>query len=70
MINTQPHHDKLNKLQEYLFAKIERGTHLEVWMDLQVCPDDFYLKMNLPLPKPYKKQVKIFAETFLEYLTP
>jgi hypothetical protein len=67
MIDIQPHLDKLDRLKEYMDKRVEYQP-IDVWMDLQVCPDSFYLRQGLPLPKPYKKIIRFFDLTFEEYL--
>ena len=56
MIDIQPFISKLDKLREYM-EYFTQWNGYTVWMDLQVCPDDFYIKQNLPLPKPYEKTI-------------
>lgn len=63
MIDIQTYLNKLDKLQEYMDAKIDSCHVIIMWMDLQVCPDSFYIKNKLPIPKPYQKAFYYYIET-------
>lgn len=42
---------------------------LEMWMDLQVCPDNYYIENGFPIPKPYPVTIRFAPNSFEEYIT-
>lgn len=58
MINIQPYLSKLDSLREYMEMRIDReGMIWMAWMNLQVCPTEYYIRNNLPIPQPYQKEI-------------
>ncbi len=56
---------KLEVLKEYMAIKITGWWGMEVWMNLQVCPDEYYIRKGEPLPIPYMVTIK--TPTFEEF---
>ena len=67
MIDIQPYLDKLDKLREYMECRIDNQP-FEMWMDLQFCPDRYYIDKGLPLPKPYPVTIRFAPNSFDEFL--
>jgi len=66
IIDITPYQQKLEALREYMGFKIEHQP-FDIWMDLQVCPNEYYIVNKLPLPNPYKKTIRLCPETFEEW---
>jgi len=66
MINIQPYQQKLEALREYMDAKIDSVVVIDMWMDLQVCPTEYYIKNKLPIPKPYQKMFYFYVNNTLK----
>ena len=67
MIDVKPYIDKLDMLMVYIRLRIEEQP-FEIWMDLQVCPTEYYIKNNLPIPRPYKEIIRFAPNNFNEWL--
>lgn len=68
MINTNHFIEKLDTLKEYLYLKINYPPKM-IWINLQVCPDEYYIKNHKPIPIPYQEKCYFgIPKTFDEYL--
>ena len=65
MIDIRRYINKLELLKEYMEYFITWSDYF-IWMDLQVCEDEYYTKRGLPLPKPYKQYITVMP--FEEWL--
>ena len=61
LIDIKPYIDKLELLNKYMTQRISRRK--EIWMDLKVCPDEWYIKSGRKIPIPYKETF-YFIEDF------
>jgi len=66
-IDITPFQERLELLREWMFLRIDYPD-IEVWLDLQVCPDDYYIRNNLPIPKPRKEIMKFVTPDFEKFL--
>lgn len=67
MISVQPYLEKLELLKEYMDMRIDNQP-MDVWFNLQVCPDEYYINKQLPLPTPYKNTIRFGYSSFDEFL--
>lgn len=67
MIDVQPFLDKLDRLKEYMEIRIDNQPH-DMWMDMQVCPTEWYIKNHLHIPKPYPVTIRFAPTSFEEFL--
>jgi len=68
MIDVTPFTDKLDRLRKYMELRIDNQP-FEMWMDMQVCPTEWYIKNHLPTPKPYPVTIRFAPTSFEEFLT-
>lgn len=68
MIDIKPYIDKLDVLKEYMDVRVDSIECWTIWMDLQVCETEYYIKNKLPIPKPYPKLIHVYTcSRFKEY---
>lgn len=66
MINIQLYIDKLGLLKEWIDGLVDNQP-IRVWIDIQVCSTEWYLRNNLSIPQPYQIEIRNAYKTFEEY---